>query len=95
MVETAGRSRAKQGFFALPRSWVGWAADAIVILAIASFFARRLVGGIRGAIAVLIVAGAVALVAVTWKKDRSVLVWIPLVIGGFWAFWAAASFLVP
>ena len=95
VAETAGKSPAKRGFLALPGSWVGWLADAIVILAVASLFARRLVGGVRGTIALLIVAGAAALAAFVWKTERSILVWIPLVVGGFWAFWAAASYLIP
>jgi len=85
----------KRGLFGVPASWVGWTSVAVAVLAIAGFFVRRLVGGVRGSIALWIVAGVFALVAVVWKKDRSVLVWIPLVVGAFWALWAAASYLVP
>ena len=95
MGEAALRSQARGRFFAVPGSWVGWASVAVAVLAVASLFARRLVGGVRGAIALSIAAGAVAAVAVIWKRDRSILVWIPLAIGGFWALWAAASYLVP
>lgn len=92
---TAAGSSAPRGFLAVPGSSVGWLADAVAILAGVSLFARRLVGGVRGTVALLIVAGLIALVAVIWKKERSILVWIPLGIGGFWALWAALSYLIP
>lgn len=95
MTEAAGQSAPKRGFFRVPGSWVGWTSVALAILAFAGIFNRRLTGGFRGVFAGWILAGSVALVAVLWKKERSVLVWIPLVIGVLAAVWTGAEILFP
>ncbi len=79
----------------MPTSWVGWTSIAIAILAFLGIFARRFTGGFRGIFVGWILAGAVALVAMLWKKERSMLLWIPLVIGLFALIWGAAETLFP
>ena len=56
---------------------------------------RRLTGGFRGVFMIWIIAGAVAVVAVLRKGERSILVWLPLVIGLLAALWAVAELLFP
>ncbi len=67
----------------------------VAILAVGGIFSRRFTGGFRGVFAGWILAGAVALVAILWKKERSVLVWIPLVIGILAVLWVGAEFMFP
>ena len=85
----------KHGFLGMPNSWVGWTSLGIAVLAVAAVVGRRWVGGFRGVFAAWIVAGAVALVAVLWKKEHSFLVWIPLIIGALAALWGAAELAFP
>ena len=82
-------------FLGMPASWVGWTSIVLAILAVAGIFGRRLVGGFRGVFAAWIVAGAVAAAAILWKKERSFLVWVPLIIGALAALVVAAEFAFP
>ena len=84
----------KPTFFGMPRSWVGWASVALLLLGVLEVFVRRPFG-FRGVFATIIAAGVVALGAVLWKKERSVLLWIPLVIGVLAALWVGAESLFP
>ena len=95
MTEAFGQSATRHGFFGAPESWVGWTSVGLLLLAAVSIFNRRFTGGFRGVFAVFIAAGAVALVGVLWKKERSVLVWIPLVIGVLATVWTGAELLFP
>ncbi|MDH4140262.1 MAG: hypothetical protein OEV43_06775 [Coriobacteriia bacterium] len=95
MPEAADHSARTGASFGVPGSWVGWTSVVLVILAFVGIFSRRLTGGFRGVFAGWILAGAVALVAVLWKKERSILVWITLVIGVLAAVWAGAEVLFP
>ena len=95
MPEATDQLAPKPRFFGAPGSWVGWTSVGLAILAVAGIFNRRFIGGFRGVFAGWILAGAVALVAVLWKKERSILVWIPLVIGILAALWVGAEFVFP
>ena len=85
----------KRQFFGLPVSWAGWTSIVAAILGAAGILSRRIVGGFRGVFALWIAAGVVALVAVLWKKERSLLVWVPLVVGVLAAVVVAAEFAFP
>lgn len=78
-----------------PATWVGWASAGILIVASLGIFARRFTGGFRGIFVGWILAGAFALVAILWKQERSILVWLPAVIGILAAIWAGAEILLP
>jgi hypothetical protein len=84
----------EHGFFAMPSSWVGWLSPALVLLAVVQILVRRPFG-FTGVFATMIVAGLVALVAVLWKKERSILVWIPLAVGAAAALWTGAELAFP
>jgi len=92
--EEADQLATRRTFFGMPRSWVGWASVALLLLGVLEVFVRRPFG-FRGVFATIIAAGVVALGAVLWKKERSVLLWIPLVIGGLAALWVGAESLFP
>jgi hypothetical protein len=92
--EGADQLATKPTFFGTPRSWVGWASVALLLLGVLKVFVRRPFG-FRGVFATIIAAGVVALGAVLWKKERSVLLWIPLVIGVLAALWVGAESLFP
>ena len=94
MPEGADQSATKRTFLGMPRSWVGWLSAALLLLGVLEIFVRRPFG-FRGVFATIIAAGAVALGAVLWKKERSILLWIPLVIGVLAAVWVGAESLLP
>ena len=85
----------KHRFLGMPESWLGWTSIVLAVLSAAGIFGRRAIGGFRGVFTAWIVAGAVALVAVLWQKERSVLVWIPLVAGLLAALWLGAELVFP
>jgi hypothetical protein len=93
MQELAGDS--KRRLFGLPVSWLGWTSTGLALLAMVSVFDRRFTGGFRGVFVIWIIAGAVAVVAVLRKGERSILVWLPLVIGLLATLWAVAELLFP
>lgn len=95
MPTATGQMVMKRRFFGVPESWVGWTSIGLAILAVAGIFNRRFIGGFRGVFAGWIVAGLVAIVAVLWKKERSVLVWIPLAVGVLATVWVGAEVLFP
>lgn len=95
MPGTEDGSAQKGTFFGAPVSWVGWASFVLEILSFAAILNRRLTGGFRGVFAGWVLAGVVALVAVLLKKERSALVWLPLVIGALAAVWSTAEILLP
>lgn len=78
----------------LPDSWVGTLAEVFLVLAIVEVFVRRPFG-FRGVFASMIASGVAALVAITWKKDRSVLLWALLVVGALATVWTVAEILFP
>lgn len=94
MPEGAGGVVTKRAFLGMPVTWVGWVSVALLILSVLEVFVRRPFG-FRGVFATGIAAGVVALVGVLWKKERSVLVWIPLVLGALAALVVAAEFAFP
>lgn len=85
----------KRRFFGLPKSWPGWTSSGLALLAALSVFDRRLTGGFRGVFIIWTVAGAVAAIAILRKGERSLLVWLLLVIGLLAALWAVAELLFP
>ncbi len=95
MPEVMDQLATKRRFLRVPVSWVGWASVGLAILAVGGIFGRRFTGGFRGVFAGWIIAGAVALVAILWKKERSILIWLPLAIGALAAIWVGAEILFP
>jgi hypothetical protein len=93
VAETTSQLATKRRCFGVPGTWVGWTSVGLTVLALAGIFNRRFIGGFRGVFAGLMLGGAVALVAIVWKKERSILVWIPLAIGVLAAAWTAAELL--
>jgi hypothetical protein len=94
VAEGADQLTTKRTWFGMPRSWLGWVSVALALLGVLEIFVRRPFG-FRGVFATFIVAGAGALGAVLWKKERSILIWIPLVIGALAALWVGAEVLFP
>lgn len=94
MPAVTGELATRQRFFGMPESWVGWLSPALMILGGLEIFVRRPFG-FRGVFATLTAAGAIALVAVLWRKERSFLVWIPLVVGAVAAVVVGAEFVSP
>jgi len=94
MPEAEGELPTKSAFLGMPVSWVGWVSVALLILSVLEIFIRRPFG-FRGVFATGIAAGVAALIAVLWKKERSLLVLIPLVAGAFAALVVAAEFAFP
>ena len=91
MSEAAAQLPAKHAFFGIPKSWLGWASIALMFL---SVFFRRL-GGFRAVFGVAILAGALALASVLWKKERSVLVWVPFIVGALAAVVVVLEIVFP
>ena len=84
----------RRTFFGMPRSWVGWASVALLLLGVLEVFVRRPFG-FRGVFATIVAAGVVALGAVLWKKERSVLLWILVAVGALAVLWVGAESLFP
>jgi len=79
----------------VPASWIGWTSLGVALLATAGIFARRFTGGFRGIFVGWVIGGVVALVAIAWKKERSILAWLVLVVGALAAIWGSAEVLFP
>jgi hypothetical protein len=92
--EGADQLATKHTFVGMPRSWVGCLPAVLLLLGVREIFVRGPFG-FWGVFATFIAAGALALGAVLWKKERSFLLWIPLVIGALSAVWVGAESLFP
>ena len=86
---------ANRRFFSVPDTWVGWMSIGLLALSTALIFARQLTGGFRGIFLGWIIAGVFGITAMLWKKERSILVWIPAIIGILAAIWTAAEMIFP
>lgn len=86
---------ASRRFFSVPETWVGWMAIGLLFLSTALIFARQLTGGFRGIFFGWIIAGVFAITAMLWKKERSILVWIPAIVGILAGIWMAAEMAFP
>ena len=67
---------------------------AVLLLGVLGFFVRRPFG-FRLVFATLVAAGALALLAILWKKERSLLVWTALVVGVLAGLFVGGEFLFP